>query len=67
MEQQERENRHTFKILVQVVGPVVSICPTEAIKGEEGSRHEVNPVKCVGCEACIDSCPVSAIMMRDNK
>jgi len=45
----------------------VDVCPTEAIKGEQGERHEVNPVKCVGCAACVDKCPESAIMMRDVK
>lgn len=27
----------------------------------------VNPEKCVGCEACVGACPVEAISMNDGK
>lgn len=28
---------------------------------------KVNEEKCIGCEACVDVCPISAIMMKDSK
>ncbi|MFA4943536.1 MAG: 4Fe-4S binding protein [Lentisphaeria bacterium] len=27
----------------------------------------VDPEKCVGCEACVSTCPVEAIAMKDGK
>ena len=28
---------------------------------------KVNPEECVGCETCVDVCPVEAISMLDDK
>ncbi len=28
---------------------------------------KVNPDECVGCEACVDECPVECISMVDDK
>jgi len=28
---------------------------------------KIDKEKCVGCEACVDVCPVSAIKMKDGK
>ena len=28
---------------------------------------KVDPEKCTGCEACVDACPVTTIVMTDGK
>ena len=42
----------------------VPVCPVEAIRGEPGRLHVVDPAKCVGCRACADACPIHVIAMR---
>jgi len=36
----------------------------EAIAGEAGKLHVVDPAKCVGCRACVDACPIDVIEME---
>jgi Fe-S-cluster-containing dehydrogenase component len=40
--------------------PCVRCCPTGASHFEEGGIVVVNPNKCIGCGACIQSCPYDA-------
>jgi Na+-translocating ferredoxin:NAD+ oxidoreductase RNF subunit RnfB len=42
----------------------VKACPVEAIKGEPGKLHMVDPGKCVSCRACVDACPIHVIDME---
>ena len=36
-------------------------------KGDDIMAAKVNEEKCIGCEACVDVCPISAITMKDFK
>ena len=40
--------------------PCVRCCPTGASHFEDGGIVVVNPNKCIGCGACIESCPYDA-------
>ena len=44
-------------------GDCVSACKFGAMTMKDGRIVEVNPDKCVGCRACIDTCPRSVIQM----
>ena len=34
------------------------------IDGEIKKKHKVNEEKCIGCEVCVNKCPVKAIEMK---
>ncbi|MBT7161432.1 MAG: 4Fe-4S binding protein, partial [Victivallales bacterium] len=36
-------------------------CPADAIAPRPYQRHEIDPEKCVRCDACRQACPVKAI------
>lgn len=38
------------------------VCPSQAISGERGAMHSINPVKCIECGACGRLCPKSAVL-----
>lgn len=38
-------------------------CPVDAIRGENGSRHEIDKAGCVGCGICLDKCHARAIAL----
>ena len=38
------------------------ICPVDAIQGEVGKYHKIDPVTCFDCGACGRICPQSAVM-----
>lgn len=40
------------------------VCPTDAILGAPGKRHEILAEHCVGCKLCLPPCPVDCIEMR---
>jgi len=40
--------------------PCVRCCPTGASFISEGGIVRVNPIECIGCGACIESCPYDA-------
>lgn len=37
------------------------VCPVNAISGEEGKKHIVDPAICNGCGICTAECPIQAI------
>jgi len=41
----------------------VEICPSKAIEGEKGLRHQIIKDKCIGCGLCLDKCHVHAISL----
>jgi Na+-translocating ferredoxin:NAD+ oxidoreductase RNF subunit RnfB len=45
----------------------VKVCPVEAISGEAGRVHVVDPAKCVSCKACVEACPIQVIEMTGKK
>ncbi|NLK52102.1 MAG: 4Fe-4S binding protein [Syntrophomonadaceae bacterium] len=38
-----------------------SICPTGAITGKLGQKHDINHQKCINCGQCLINCPFNAI------
>ena len=44
--------------------PCVSTCPTGASFVDEGGIVKVDPRKCIGCGACVESCPYDARYMN---
>jgi NADH:ubiquinone oxidoreductase subunit F (NADH-binding)/ferredoxin len=45
-------------------GACLKLCPQEAIRGESGKPHQIDPSKCIRCGICRDSCPYKAIIVR---
>ena len=43
------------------------ICPADAIKGEKGKLHKINPDACYECSACGRICPQSAVKNAEGK
>ena len=41
-------------------------CPSEAISGEGGKFHTINPHLCIKCELCFNLCPTNAISKSTN-
>jgi len=39
-------------------------CSHDAVTGEKGQPHEINPTLCIQCGACFDECPENAIEPR---
>ncbi len=37
------------------------LCPTQAIQGRLGERHQINKAKCISCGQCLINCPFHAI------
>jgi len=44
----------------------VRACPVDAIRGERGKRHLIDPMKCIECGACGRVCPASAVTDGDG-
>jgi Fe-S-cluster-containing hydrogenase component 2 len=42
----------------------VDVCPVDAIAGDPGDVHTIDPETCIGCGQCTDACPVDAIDSR---
>jgi len=36
-------------------------CHVNAIEGEPGQKHKIDPEKCIKCGTCINKCPFKAI------
>ena len=43
--------------------PCAEVCPTEAIAKREGGWVQIEAELCVACEACVEACPFSAIVI----
>jgi NAD-dependent dihydropyrimidine dehydrogenase PreA subunit len=44
----------------------VEVCPVDCIHSDEdSSMNYIDPAECIGCGACVDPCPVSAIYRID--
>ncbi|MHA1966285.1 MAG: NADH-ubiquinone oxidoreductase-F iron-sulfur binding region domain-containing protein [Candidatus Hodarchaeales archaeon] len=41
-------------------------CPVNAISGEKGIVHYINPIICIKCGICYSSCPKTAIFKQDR-
>lgn len=41
-------------------------CPVNAISGEKGNVHYINPIICIKCGICYSSCPKTAIFKQDR-
>lgn len=47
--------------------PCIPVCPVEnTIYKREDGLVIIDPVKCTGCRACVDSCPYDAIFYNEN-
>jgi anaerobic dimethyl sulfoxide reductase subunit B (iron-sulfur subunit) len=44
--------------------PCIEACPTAAIARQGHQWVHIDAALCNGCEACVDACPFSAIVMR---
>jgi L-aspartate semialdehyde sulfurtransferase ferredoxin len=42
-------------------GACISLCPSEALSLDKGSRLIYSENKCIGCLLCLDSCPIYVI------
>ncbi len=53
----------TFSISDECIGctKCAQECPVEAISGEPGKQHSIDPEICVKCGACKEVCPVGAV------
>jgi len=45
--------------------PCAKACPTEALVPREGGGVLFNPIKCIGCGACREACPIGAVFWDD--
>jgi len=48
-------------------GRCAKVCPTGAITGARGKRHQIETQKCIKCGACRDACRVGAVQVRSGK
>ncbi|KXS37601.1 MULTISPECIES: RnfABCDGE type electron transport complex subunit B [unclassified Candidatus Frackibacter] len=58
------ESECSISITDECVGCTVCVeeCPVEAINGEAGELHEIDPEACIECENCVAACPKEAII-----
>lgn len=41
--------------------PCLKVCPTDALVLRQGGGVNLYPTKCIGCQLCVDACPVKAV------
>jgi ferredoxin len=44
----------------------VEVCPCDCIIGPEEGQMVIDPDDCIDCGACMQECPVSAIVLDDD-
>jgi ferredoxin len=44
----------------------VKVCPCDCILGPEEGQMVIDPDDCIDCGACLQECPVSAIVRDDD-
>jgi ferredoxin len=61
------EEECSIRINEECAGCTVCVdeCPVNAISGEAGEKHEIDPGVCIECENCIDVCPKNSIIVDD--
>jgi ferredoxin len=55
----------TQKCVGTCASACVDVCPADCIHGD-GLQMFIDPDECISCGACVDECPVSAIVHLDD-
>lgn len=55
------------KIIVVVIFFLVLLTSVISSKKYNDDSYHISAYKCVGCEACVEACPVQAISMQSGK
>lgn len=56
-----------IKLAMIILFSLVFLVSLIARKSAEENGYSISELKCVGCEACVDACPVQAISIRGGK
>lgn len=46
--------------------PCANVCPTDALIPREGGGVLLRKKKCIGCQNCIDACPIGAVFWEEE-
>jgi len=55
------------KIILLIVLFLVLLTSLISRKENDLSSYNISEIKCIGCEACVDACPVQAISVHGGK
>ncbi len=47
--------------------PCILVCPTEALHRDQAGLVQRDPLKCIGCNECLNACPLGAISRFDGQ
>ncbi|MFQ5819515.1 MAG: 4Fe-4S binding protein [Candidatus Heimdallarchaeota archaeon] len=46
--------------------PCAKVCPTDALIRREGGGVILRKSKCIGCQNCVDACPLNAVFWEEE-
>jgi ferredoxin len=55
------------KIIVIIIFFLIMLFSLSKLKSADENSYHISEYKCVGCEACMNACPVQAISMEGGK